>query len=315
MAGIFGNNDGTNGAAGFFEPEGIAVSGTNVYVADSGNYSIRQLTSSGGNWVASTVAGWPGTSGSADGSGIAARFCYPAGLASAGGNLFVADSGNDTIRSGSTITNNPPLILSQPQSQAVNVGTPVTFSVGATGSAMLYYQWQFNGVNIPGAAASSLGFASAQPGNAGNYSVIVSSPTGSILSSNATLAVYAPPVITNQPASQSCLQGATVTFNVLAGPLPLTYQWQKNGVPVANLANASGVTTATLTLSNVTTADSASYSVLINNGYGNVASSPAALTVFLFRRRIPFNLTHGGCSTRAPAPRHLIIPATAIMAR
>ena len=78
---MFGANDGTNGTANFFEPEGIAVGGANVYVADSGNSTIRQVVSAGTNWVASTVAGWPGNSGSTDGSGIGARFCYPAGLA------------------------------------------------------------------------------------------------------------------------------------------------------------------------------------------------------------------------------------------
>lgn len=282
LARIFGNTDATNSAARFFEPEGIAVSGGNVYVADSGNYSVRQLTSSGTNWVVSTVAGWPGISGSANGSGITARFCYPAGLAvNAGGYLFVADSGNNTIRTGSMFTNNPPVISPQPQSQMVTAGNPVTFSVGATGSAMFYYQWQFNGANILGATASSYYVTNAQPVNGGNYSVTVSSSTGSILSSNATLIVLAPPSITNQPVSQTCLQGSTVTFTVVAGPSPLTYQWLKNGVPMANSANASGVTTATLTISSVTTADNASYSVLINNGYGSVSSSPASLTAFV----------------------------------
>ena len=281
LARIFGNTDGTNSGARFFEPEGIAVSGTNVYVADSGNDSIRQLTSFGTNWVVSTVAGWPGISGSVDGSGISARFCYPAGLTVNGGNLFVVDSGNNTIRSGSMFTNNPPVILSQPQSQMVTAGNPVMFSVGTTASATLYYQWQFNGTNILGASASSYFLPNAQSVNAGNYSVTVSSSTGSILSSNAILTVHAPPVITNQPASQTCLQGTNVTFTVVAGPSPLTYQWLKNGAPMANFANASGVTTATLTISNVTTADNASYSVLINNGYGNVSSSPASLTAFV----------------------------------
>jgi hypothetical protein len=109
---------------------------------------------------------------------------------------------------------------------------------------------------------------------------MVSSPTGSTPSSNVLLTVYAPPAITNQPASQACLQGATVTFNVLAGPQPLTYQWLKNGVAMSNSGDASGATTSTLTLSNVTTADSASYSVVVNNGYGSAASAAATLTVF-----------------------------------
>ena len=280
-AGISGYADGTNGAARFFEPEGIAVAGASVYVADAGNHALRQLAPAGTNWVVTTIAGWPGISGSADGSGLAARFCYPAGLAANGaGNLFVADAGNNTIRSGSMITNSPPVILAQPQSQAVNVGATVTFSVAVQSSGTLYYQWQFDGTNLPGATASALTLSSAQPGNAGSYSVLVSSPTGSSLSSNAVLAVHAPPTITNQPASQTCLQGATVTFSVVAGPPPLAYQWWKNGAPLPNLPNAGGATGATLTLSNVTTADSATYSVVINNGYGAIASSAAALTVF-----------------------------------
>lgn len=280
LAGVYGSSDGANSAADFFEPEGIAVNGTNVFVTDSGNDAIRQLTPAGTNWVVSTVAGWAGNSGSTDGSGIAARFSYPAGIVlGAGGTLFVADSANNTIRSGVSFTNSPPDILSQPQSQAVDAGATAAFSVGATGSATLYYQWQFNGVNIPGATASGWTVTDAQAGSAGNYSVIVRSPTGSIVSSNATLTVYSPPAITNQPVSQACLQGATVTFSVLAGPPPLAYQWLKNGSPVFNSVNASGLTTATLTLTNVTAADDASYSVQVNNGYGAVASSPATLNV------------------------------------
>ena len=280
LPGVFGSMDGANSTARFFEPEGVAVDGSgNVYVADSGNYAIRQLTPSGTNWVISTIAGWPGNSGSADGSGISTRFSYPAGMAFNAGNLFVADSANSTIRSGSIIADNPPTILGQPQNVTVDSGNPATFGVNATGGT-LYYQWLFNGVNIPGATTSNYTLSSAQTANAGNYSVEVISPTGSTLSSNAVLTVLAPPVITNQPASQTCLQGSTIVFNVTAGPQPITYQWLQNGRPLSNSANVSGTTTATLTLNNVTTANSASYSVLINNGYGFVMSSTAALTVF-----------------------------------
>lgn len=280
LPGVFGNMDGANRTARFFEPQGIAVDiSGNVYVADSGNHEVRQLTPSGTNWIVSTLAGLAGTSGSANGSGVAARFCYPAGMAFYSGDLFLADSANNTIRSGSMITDSSPTILSQPQSLSVNAGSPATFSVGATGGT-LYYQWLFNGVNIPGATSSSYTLSSAQMANAGDYSVLVTSPTGSTLSSTAVLTVYAPPAITSQPASQSCLQGSTVTFSVAASPQPLTYQWLVNGQPLANSANVSGANTATLTLSNVTTANDANYSVLVNNGYGNVMSSSATLTVF-----------------------------------
>ena len=282
LARVFGDWDGTNSTAAFFDPEGVAVgSGDTLYVADSGNDSIRQLTPSGTNWIVTTIAGWPGVSGTEDGSGIGARFCYPAGLAVSSGSLFVADSANNTIRSGSMITDNPPTILSQPQSQAVQAGNPVTFSVSASGQSTLYYQWLFNGQNITGATGSTYSLADAQLANAGTYSVLVSSPLGNTLSSNAVLTVYAPPVITTEPASQTCLQGSNTTLSVTAnGPGTLTYQWEENGHPLSNSGNVSGANTATLSLTGVTTANSATYSVIISDVYGSISSSPAALTVF-----------------------------------
>ena len=89
--------DGTGSAARFFGPQSVAVDGTgNVYVADSGNHTIRKITPSG---VVSTLAGLAGSSGSNDGTGCTARFYGPSGVAVDGtGNVYVADSGNLTIR-------------------------------------------------------------------------------------------------------------------------------------------------------------------------------------------------------------------------
>lgn len=280
LPGVLGSADGTNCGARFCEPEGIAVDGAgNVYVADAGNQTVRELTPMGTDWVVTTIAGWAGNDGSSDGSGIGARFCYPAGMTMSAGNLVLADSGNNTIRSGSEITDNPPRISGQPQGQAVDAGSPVTFNVSATGGT-LYYQWLFDGATIPGATGASYTLGAAGIADAGSYSVLVTSPTGSVVSSNAILTVYSQPVITNQPASQGCLAGATVAFSVVAGPTPLTYQWEKNGQPLSDSGSISGSATATLTLSGVTTADSGSYSVLVENGYGDVTSSNALLTVF-----------------------------------
>jgi len=278
-AGITGTADGPNISALFFEPQGIAVSGTNIYVADSGNDTIRQLNLFGTNWVSSTIAGLADTSGSADGSGLSARFCYPGSLVASGTNLLVADSGNNTIRSGFMISNTPPTILIQPVNQGGLIGSSVTFSVGAIGIGSLYYQWQFNGIALAGATNSSLRFTNIQVYNAGTYAVLISSATGNILSSNAQLTVYSPPIITNQPVAVSCLQGTTVSFNVGASPKPLTYQWLKNGAPVPAFPNVNGATTATLTLSNTTTVDVGTYAVQVSNGYGTVTSTPAPLTV------------------------------------
>jgi len=84
-------------AAGFNAPAGVATDGTYVYVADTGNNLIRQVTTPGG--VVVTLAG-SGSSGSADGTGTAASFNAPKGVAlnAAGTLLYVADTGNNTIR-------------------------------------------------------------------------------------------------------------------------------------------------------------------------------------------------------------------------
>ncbi|MCF6212989.1 MAG: SMP-30/gluconolactonase/LRE family protein, partial [Flavobacteriaceae bacterium] len=94
-SGAWGSTDGTGTAAKFFIPSGIAVDGSGtVYVADTNNHRIRKITPSG---VVTTLAG--STSGFADGTGTAAQFNSPAGIAvDASGTVYVADSGNNRIR-------------------------------------------------------------------------------------------------------------------------------------------------------------------------------------------------------------------------
>ena len=98
VAGPPGFADGPSSSARFSSPSGIAVDPRDgaVLVADTGNQIIRRITSDG---IVSTFAGSPGLSGSSDGEGAAARFNNPAGLAfDSAANLYVADSGNNTIR-------------------------------------------------------------------------------------------------------------------------------------------------------------------------------------------------------------------------
>jgi hypothetical protein len=101
LAGSYGNANGTNSAARFYYPAGLTVDAAgSIYVADQINSAIRKLIPTGSNnWAVSTIAGTAGVNGSADGVNNAARFFWPSDVKIDGnGTLFVADSGNSTIR-------------------------------------------------------------------------------------------------------------------------------------------------------------------------------------------------------------------------
>ncbi|HEY5994054.1 MAG TPA: hypothetical protein VIU46_05575 [Gallionellaceae bacterium] len=88
--------NGTGAAARYNLPGGVTSDGTNLYVADSANHTIRKIVISNG--VATTLAGQSGVAGAADGTGAAATFNNPTGIVTDGTNLYVADSGNNKIR-------------------------------------------------------------------------------------------------------------------------------------------------------------------------------------------------------------------------
>src|ERR1041385_1995342 len=90
----------------------------------------------------------------------------------------------------------PPQILTQPQSQTIYLSNSATFYVEVSSVTAANYQWRFNGTNISGATATNYTIASAVYSNAGDYSVVVSNAVGWTYSSNATLTVYGPPLIT-----------------------------------------------------------------------------------------------------------------------
>ena len=88
-------------------------------------------------------------------------------------------------------TNMPPLIIQQPRSQTNTLGSNVTFTVTASGGPPLGYQWRFNGVNIPGATGSIYTIINAQTNNSGNYDVLITNVSGSLISPAATLTLQA----------------------------------------------------------------------------------------------------------------------------
>ncbi len=133
-------------------------------------------------------------------------------------SVTVTDSTGSTLSSNAVLTvGYSPSITAQPQSQEVLQGTNVTFAPGISGTAPLTFQWSFNGVNLTSATNSALTLSDVQTANAGNYQLTVSSPYGTVISSNATLTVDQMPVIAIQPQSQSVLAGSNITLSVVVG--------------------------------------------------------------------------------------------------
>jgi sugar lactone lactonase YvrE len=138
LAGHAGQADGTGGAARFRQPRGVAVdSAGNVYVGDSANESIRKITPAG---VVTTLAGSPdGNSGSADGTGSAALFNFPYGVAvDTSGNVYVADSSNNTIRFGNARVS--PMDTEPNGSMPVTVPSPTPAQVGVASVSLTFPQ-------------------------------------------------------------------------------------------------------------------------------------------------------------------------------
>ena len=171
--------------------------------------------------------------------------------------------------------NTPVVITKQPAGLSVNQGASATFSVVATGTEPLTYQWRKGGVNISGATSSSYTVSGVQSVDLGDYDVIVTNVVGGVDSSSAELRMNVAPSITKQPASAEVNEGVAVTLSVeAAGTAPLTYQWKKNGVPIPNGTEAS------VRFASPLAADSGVYTVVVSNMAGTVTSAEATLAVF-----------------------------------
>jgi sugar lactone lactonase YvrE len=268
FAGQFGHDDGTGSAARFSSPTGVAVDASgNVFVADSGNFTVRKITPAG---VVSTFAGSPGVIGAADGTGAAAQFdalngiaidangnlfvtdanntirmitsagavttlagtpnatgtangtgsavqfSNPYGVAvDAGGDLYVSDSGNDTVRERYSAANASPAIVTQPVGQSVALGASVTFSVAATGVPVPSYQWLLNGSYVPGGTSPTLAIPDVEAANLGAYSVLVSNEVGTVTSDSVMLA--SPGVTSTAPSAPAAPYFSNISTRAQVG--------------------------------------------------------------------------------------------------
>lgn len=165
-------------------------------------------------------------------------------------------------------------INTQPVGQTACLGGSVSFSVTASGSGTVTYQWKKNGVNIGGANASALTIDPVTATDAADYNVAVSSDCGTTESGIATLAITPSTTVTTQPVNQTVCVGSSASFTVTAAGSNLGYQWQKEGV------NIPGATASTYSISSVTSADFGNYRAVVSGTCGTATSGTASLSTF-----------------------------------
>ena len=170
----------------------------------------------------------------------------------------------------------PPAISSGPTNQLSVAGANVLFSVTATGSAPLGYQWRLAGVVVADATDSDYARTNIQCGDAGAYEVIVTNAGGGVTSSVALLRVVSPPLLAEPPTNQTIIMGQPAIFSVTATNDcggGLAYQWRLNGADLLDATNSA------LFRTNAQPEDVGCYTVVITNFAGAVTSSVATLEV------------------------------------
>jgi hypothetical protein len=170
----------------------------------------------------------------------------------------------------------PPTILSvTPSNRLDAAGSVSTFTVAASGTAPLSYQWHFNGGALSGESNTTLTMNNVQPAKSGAYRVVVTNLAGAATSSVASLTVLFAPSITLQPQSQTVTEGSNAVFSVsVTGDPTLSFQWFVDGSPIP------GATGPTLARNSVSAADDGkSFTVQITNPVGMATSGAALLNV------------------------------------
>jgi uncharacterized delta-60 repeat protein len=298
--GSAGTADGIGSVARFNNPRGIVAdaTGENLYVTNANSHSVRKIVIASA--TVSTFAGSAGNQlGNTNGTGTAARFNSPGGIAiDAAGNLYVADTNNGLVRKITT----PGAVVSTYAGLAIGmvdgplgVGTfsaPTGIAVDSLGrvyvtdtstirrisssqvvSTIGGQAYSAGSSDGPGPEARFSGSAGLAVDSAGN--LYVGDNFNHTLRKGTPSSFTGAPVIDVPPASQSVNAGGSVTFQVIAsGSSTLTYQWRHNGVDIG------GATAASLKLTNVQTSDAGAYAVLVHSvAEGDVLSAPATLTV------------------------------------
>ena len=251
----------------------------NLLIVDSGNNRIRKVDTHG---KITTVAGNGKTGYSGDGGPATnAALDLPAWVvAGASGDLFISDHQRirrvDSAGIITTVAGNGTEGYSGDGGAATNavLNSPGGITVDASGNLFIadtgneYVREIF-------LQGPLLTLHDLTTNDAGDYTVIVTGPSGSVTSSVVTLSLVDLPLITVHPSSRTVYVGETATLSVVADcDLPLSYQW------ICDNTNLAGQTNAVLTLPDLSLKNGGQYAVAITDAYGSVTSSPpAVLTV------------------------------------
>lgn len=175
----------------------------------------------------------------------------------------------------------PPKITVQPVGLVVNPGSNVAFTVVASGTGMIRYQWMKDGVEIAGATAPTLAINNAQLADEATYLAVVTDDIASVSSQPARLLVKVPPTVVTPLKGSTNVVGAPVTLTIVAGgSVPMGFQWRRGAVILTNIVSMNR--TSSFTIDSLKLTDSGSYRVIITNS-GNfapgIASATAAILV------------------------------------
>ncbi len=215
-------------------------------------------------------------------SATLSSYTTPATILGENGSIYyciVTDSTGFIESNNATLTvGQAPLLTQHPQNLTVLEGLGASFSVTATGTLPINYQWRKNGTDISGANLSTFSIpVTTLADNGTTYSCVASNSFGIVISNAATLTITPGqiPVISQQPINQAVLTGQAAIFSVTAtGTAPIQYQWKKNNVIIPGATLSSYTTPLALLSDNLTV-----FTCTISNSFGSITSNGANLYV------------------------------------
>ena len=159
----------------------------------------------------------------------------------------------------------PAIITGQPQTVSTNPGATVSFTVAATGTGSLSYQWRCNGTNLPGATSATLTLTNVQLAQNGAYSALVTDAISTVSSQPAWLIVLVKPIPTQGPSNMVAAVGEPVVLTASAsGTLPMGARWRKNNGTYVDYVTLPG-NVASLTFSNIALSNAGFYTAVFSN--------------------------------------------------